>query len=444
MKKCVLNFLFIFLFAYNLYSQVVVPDAIREYVVIQPVYENANSFVNNLAPVWQNRKWGYIDKTGKTVIPFKYDYADAFSCNLALVKANNTIRYINTEGSFAFAQLLTKAFGFSENLAAAITTGNSYGFIDKSGKTVIEQKFEWTKSFSQELAPVKENGKWGFIDKKGKYIIANLFDNAQIFSENLAAVELNGKWGFINKNAKMIINPDYDYALNFQEGLCAVSKNGLYGFINSKGNDIVDYQFEDALNFSEGLAPAMKSGKWGYIDKSGKWIIEPVLDQAGIFSEGMAYFIIMANNKSYAGFIKNPLSKEDVEDKQNNNTIEEIDNETEKEDQSNIEQETPDSDVIKYIPCGEYQSGWQGKITKIHKLNSDTKTVSINWEVLNNPYSIIMYSGKGISKKEIFELKNIEYSGYKKVTIPQNVELITIIISAKKKETQWRYVISCE
>jgi hypothetical protein len=31
-------------------------------------------------------KWGYIDKTGKTVVPFEYDYTQSFSEGLAWVQ----------------------------------------------------------------------------------------------------------------------------------------------------------------------------------------------------------------------------------------------------------------------------------------------------------------------------------------------------------------------
>ena len=53
--------------------------------VIAPQYEAAGLFDDGLAPVKQNGKWGYIDKTGKTVIPFQYDIAGLFNEGFALV-----------------------------------------------------------------------------------------------------------------------------------------------------------------------------------------------------------------------------------------------------------------------------------------------------------------------------------------------------------------------
>ena len=53
--------------------------------MIAPKYEKAFEFCEGLAAVKQNGKWGYIDTSGKTVIPFEYDIAFNFNERLAVV-----------------------------------------------------------------------------------------------------------------------------------------------------------------------------------------------------------------------------------------------------------------------------------------------------------------------------------------------------------------------
>ena len=65
---------------------------------------------------------------------------------------------------------------------------SKYGFIDKSGKVVIEPQFDWVGAFSEGLARVKKDGKYGFIDKSGKVVIEPQFDEVRAFSEGLAKV----------------------------------------------------------------------------------------------------------------------------------------------------------------------------------------------------------------------------------------------------------------
>ena len=66
--------------------------------------------------------------------------------------------------------------------------------------------------------------KYGFIDKSGKVVIEPQFDDAEDFSEGLAQVGKDGKWGFIDKSGKVVIEPQYDYVGDFSEGLAKVRR----------------------------------------------------------------------------------------------------------------------------------------------------------------------------------------------------------------------------
>ena len=48
-------------------------------------YDAGRNFSEGLALVNLNGKWGYVDKIGREVIPFKYDKAYDFSNGLARV-----------------------------------------------------------------------------------------------------------------------------------------------------------------------------------------------------------------------------------------------------------------------------------------------------------------------------------------------------------------------
>ena len=65
-----------------------------------------------------------------------------------------------------------------------------YGFIDKSGKVVIELQFDIAGDFSEGFAKVEKDGKYGFIDKNGKVVIEPQFDEVRDFSEGLATVAI--------------------------------------------------------------------------------------------------------------------------------------------------------------------------------------------------------------------------------------------------------------
>jgi hypothetical protein len=50
-------------------------------------------------------------------------------------------------------------------------------------------------------------GRWGFIDKSGKIVINPQFDEAMAFADGLARVKVGHKTGYINTAGKYIWNP---------------------------------------------------------------------------------------------------------------------------------------------------------------------------------------------------------------------------------------------
>ena len=143
------------------------------------------------------------------------------------------------------------------------------GYIDKSGRVVIEPQFRWAERFREGLAAVRildkhqsESGE-GFIDKTGNLVIKAKWDSVAYFSEGLAGVRRGKKMGYIDKTGKLISGLRFDQVRAFHEGLACVAIGG-------------DESKDGA------------GAKWGFIDKSGRWVIEPKFDWAGSFSEGLA------------------------------------------------------------------------------------------------------------------------------------------------------------
>ena len=86
--KRAISFMLAFGLSYGAVAPSITPAAASELsysVMIEPKYQDASYFSEGLAAVKQNDKWGYIDETGKTIIPFEYDYAFPFSEGVAVV-----------------------------------------------------------------------------------------------------------------------------------------------------------------------------------------------------------------------------------------------------------------------------------------------------------------------------------------------------------------------
>jgi hypothetical protein len=270
----------------------------------------------DLWPVQQDKKWGYIDKTGKLIIPFKFDHAGDFSEGLAAVKLAGKYGYIDQTGKVVIPPRFDGGRPFSEGLAVVVICHFDrkgeilryrYGYIDKSGTMVIQprgvESLKWLSMFFRGLAfsegrACMKQGKLGFIDKTGKMVIPARYNDVQPFSEGLAAVKVKGKYGYINRSGKIVIPPQFNDAGPFFEGLAPVhgdASRNQGGYIDKSGKLIINgAEFVLARAFSEGLAAVMgKKDKYGYIDKSGKFVIPPQFERVGDFSEGLAPVILV-------------------------------------------------------------------------------------------------------------------------------------------------------
>jgi hypothetical protein len=137
---------------------------------------------------------------------------------------------------------------------------------------------------------IREDGKYGYIDRTGKTVIAPQFENTMGFNEGLAATKMNGKYGYIDAKGNWVIKPQFDFTYMFSDGLAMVRVGKQYAWIDKKGNQVIAPQDFDevAMGFTEGRLAVKKNGKWGYIDRTGKMIVEPKFKKATKFEGGAA------------------------------------------------------------------------------------------------------------------------------------------------------------
>lgn len=281
-----------------------VPAFAAELKVVESIsckYYQAGAFSEGLAAVQMNNKWGFVDKTGKEVIPLQYDGASFFSNGLAAVEKNSKWGFIDKNGKEIISLQYSGAGDFCEGLAAVLKNGK-IGYIDTTGKEVIPCTYDDALGFLEGLAKVKKGGKWGFIDQTDKEVISFQYDDATSFFQGLAGVKKNGKWGCIDKTGEVVVDFQYDDMGTFANGLAAVLKNGKWGYINKTGEIVIPCKYDGAGYFREGLAMIVQNDKCGYIDTTGKLVVPCKYDMAGNFSGGFApvnRFIGGANTWGY-------------------------------------------------------------------------------------------------------------------------------------------------
>jgi hypothetical protein len=302
--------------------------------VILPKYFHASAFSEGLAATKldMNGKSGFIDKTGNWVIQPKFDASFSFSDSVARVMWNGKYGFIDKSGNdWVIPPQFILADDFSDGLALVLGD-DGYGFIDKKGSWVFKVDKENIKpekfvdgllkamkvenySVSNDMSNNTPRGKYGFIDKTGKWVIQPKFGELGDFNDGLARASLiqNGKVGFIDKTGNWVIEPKYSIASDFSEGLATAILNlgDSLGFIDKTGNWVVQPKFEStpSYKFSEGLVllrifnPVDKSDSVGFSDKAGNLVIQPKCYSAESFQNGLALVDIGDPAHPKMGFI---------------------------------------------------------------------------------------------------------------------------------------------
>lgn len=240
--------------------------------VISLKYNDAHRFSEGLAYVCiDGRKRYFINKKGEEVFPVEY-WATQFVEGLAEVVNHHskyvTRGYIDKSGREVVPPKYVEADFFSDGLAKVRIMNGKYGFIDKTGKEVIPLKYDDAMRFYDGLARVKLDYKWGYIDKTGNEITPCKYYNTYSFSEGLARVSYL-KWGFIDKQGNEVIPMKYDDAMDFSEGLACVKLIDKCGFIDKIGKEIISPKYDKACSFFQGLARVEVDDYEFYIDKEG-------------------------------------------------------------------------------------------------------------------------------------------------------------------------------
>ena len=231
----------------------------------QPSWSNVRPFSESLAAVEQNEKWGFIDRAGKTVIPFSYREAGDFHCGRASVRTASAFGYIDPDGALAIAAQFDEAGNFGSDMAFVKQNDKHY-IINKVGEKIVTLGAKSGQQYSEGYAVIRENKDTVRFFNQKRSQVFSAFEDARPFTGGLAAVKKDGLWGFINTAGELSIQPQFAEAGDFSQGYAAIKdESGKWGFVNQSGNIAIACEYEGAEAFLQGVAIVRKEGQTGIV-----------------------------------------------------------------------------------------------------------------------------------------------------------------------------------
>lgn len=223
----------------------------REGKMLPGTFQDARDFREGVAAVKQKGKWGFIDSLGNLVIPFQYDeyrqpyrHADGsmkyefgdsdssllFHSDRTIVYQNGKWGLINKQGKYIAPPIYERLFGTDARYYSFFKDIPPYsGFISREGKVLL------ITNYTEDPIEMNENRlrfvadkKFGYVDSIGRKIIPARYEEATPFKNGLAAVRMGKKWGVIDSAGKTIVPFSYDkIALEVNEIVATINDKPL-------------------------------------------------------------------------------------------------------------------------------------------------------------------------------------------------------------------------
>jgi len=213
---------------------------------------------------------GFIDHSGKALIPAEWTDACSFKEGRALVC---------TGGTWKSGVLGSEI---------PVLSDRKYGFIDQAGQLVIPGRYDLVSSFSDGRAMVRigdglVRARYGYIDVNGDEVIPPSFKSASDFHEGLAVVQRRGKrwrdWSCVIDRAGTIVGEiPYQIFGAYSDGLFVAWSGEAFGYLNVQGEWVIEPRFHQANPFEHGLAEIQHGDWYGLINQTGKFVWGPTTE----------------------------------------------------------------------------------------------------------------------------------------------------------------------
>lgn len=188
----------------------IIPDPLG-YVIISSKYKRTRShFSDGLAAVsTDDEHWGFVDETGKEVIPCIYDGVQEFNHGYCIVSKDGRRIVIDKSGRHVLSGYFQEIEVTEDDFL--VITHSLYGHYLWGGedKRKLNKNGEFVIPLQGDVVFIPKEYEW--CDDK--------------FHEGFLSVCKNDKWGVINTKLELVINCIYDDIVRFENGIAIAKKD---------------------------------------------------------------------------------------------------------------------------------------------------------------------------------------------------------------------------
>jgi hypothetical protein len=251
--------------------------------------------------VARDKLWGLAGADGTWLIEPKFQSVDHLRDGLARVKLDGKFGFVDKTGRFVIEPLFDTAWWFMAGLdRTSAARDGVFGVIDKTGAWVFQTSYQQvhfaTVSGGDRRSEkvvgwhFKKDGRRGFLDLDGRVVLdAEFDDTVQYCADGRLFARKNNVLLAFKADGTPLQPPNGAVV----DGFCGSTPpftlrvGDKFGLINADGSAVTALHFDAIVGAGPGIWNAKIDGKWGRIGLDGRWLIEPRFDylspSAGLF-----------------------------------------------------------------------------------------------------------------------------------------------------------------
>ncbi len=173
-------------------------------------------------------KVGVINDKGEKIIDTKYDSIEKLENTDYIVtrlSENNSIQMYN-KNLQPLCEMENGIIDTQKNYIK-IYNDSETKYFDLNGN----EKQNTEILLDNPIYAKSQNGKWGFVDKSGKVVVDYIYDKTtDINSYGYAGIALDGKWGVVNSEGEIIVQPTYVFNVKTEPQFIKAYYKVVYGY----------------------------------------------------------------------------------------------------------------------------------------------------------------------------------------------------------------------
>lgn len=244
-------------------------------IVVPHKYDILYPHEEGLAPTYFESKFGFIDTMGFTVIPFEYSTALPFKNGKAIVSKNFRYGVINKENDFVIPIKYNILKTHDHTSYHFQLRPRQSGLMDAKGNVIVPPDYDLMMGKNDSLWIANKDEEFTIFKNDGSLKLPYHFQQMGRKNDiDLIRVQSEGKVGFLNKHYEIAIPPNYSKsALSFGRSV-AVYNGEKWGFVDSTNTIIIPFLYDDVSRLSQDKYKITINEKFNIINKEGTFLLD--------------------------------------------------------------------------------------------------------------------------------------------------------------------------